>query len=356
MTTSFDRAELAAALTAVMPAVDTKAFNPALACVRISARQGAATVVATDLDLTIVRSLDAGGDDLDVVVGARNLNALVAKLTGETVELTVGDTLDLASGTVTASLNTVDAAEFPGVDTDPCDDEAQLSPDELAMLARLVPFASEDPQRPGLQGVVFDGTEAYATTSFHLGRATFDTPLPNMNIPARLLRAVLAAVEGDDLGVRLSFDGRRAVVSTETTTWATAVITAKAPQVAQLLDMYATPSTLATCDREELRKAIALTRTLPADPDLVRFSLDPDGLKVWRRERDVGEVANVVEAELTGTPVETFSFNPRFMADVLAGVTTDSITLGFFDGEGLKPMRVSDGDWTALLMPVRVSW
>lgn len=219
-----DRKALARALKIVGPAVAKTSHIPALFGVHLVAGESALHLTASNLDLTIGTVLDAEMDDepFEVIASAATLGRILAAGRERDVHLApnADGTMGIASG-VTASMRTI-AGTFPDV-AQLGDDatEAELTAEDMEQIARVLHAVSLDTQRVRLCGIHLADQYAEATDSIRAARTTLSVELPDMLLPADVVRSV---IEHAIAPVGVACDGKRAQFTSGPTSWITQLI------------------------------------------------------------------------------------------------------------------------------------
>lgn len=351
--TTINRKQLAAALKIVAPAVQRGGNAPALGGVRIVGDfDGRLTLTATNLDLTIEHRISTQENlDVDLLVPAPALTRMVSSMSGETVTLEPDDTsVEIRSGRTKATLGTLSVNEWPklgAIDAEP----HELTPEQVDMVRRVVHAASSNTGRPSLCGVHLDGTTARATDSFRLATVPLDLgdDWAPITIPTAALTAVLN--HADDLAVQADSNAVR--LTAGDTTWTTRLVDQHDGYPAfDRLIRDESKHTLVV-NRTALIDAIGRVMTVESEASAVRLSIVDGELAVTSRGLDGDNVTDVVEiAADSGGPIPDFASNGHYLAQLLGAATGDSVEFEIEDS--LKPAMVHDGEWTGLIMPVRV--
>jgi DNA polymerase-3 subunit beta len=106
--------------------------------------------------------------------------------------------------------------------------------------------------------------------------------------------------------------------------------------------------------RDPLLEAIRRVKILAKDATPVRLAMASDHLRLTAINQELGQAAEELEAQLTGTEM-TVAFNPDYLAAGVEAMATEEITIESQDA--LKPAvvrGVGADDYLYLLMPVRV--
>lgn len=353
MKATVPRKALASALKHVTPAVAKGGSLPVLSGVRIEATSAGLDLCCSNLDLTAT-SLVVDATDVEdgiAIPPAGQLQRIVDKLGGEHVHLELEEnTLTITSGETVATVRTWLPDEWPKV-TYPDGDSVLWSELDVDAIARIVPMAAVDGNRPVICGVYFAEGSAFTTDSYRMGMVH---DLPDLGrpalIPATALRVILAAGEA----VEVTVGEREVTMVVGERTVTTRLIEGEYPDVKRLVPGRQ-PSSL-TFAREELAVAVdraslaAVVDTRSKSSRAIHVERDGDKARVSATDPDTGAtVSDVIGCR--GDFEQSIGWNPDFLGDILDAAVDDDITVELTDN--LKPSVVKTGRLTLLLMPVR---
>lgn len=340
--TLVDRSELVDALKVVAPAVPRHTGLPILSGVRIAN----GTLTATNLDLTISTALDV---DLDVVVPHGVLTRIAGSMGAGAVSLdTDGDHLRIEQESTAAKIRTLVADEWPqlaGLPGDPHD----LSATDVHSLGRIIHAVALDGAAyswgPAVH--VTDGA-AEASDSYRLARIDLTPGLPEMLVPATVLRTVLAAASD---GLTVCTDGNWASFATDDTTWSTRLLggDAKYPNFGRLLDEP--HECRLDVGAEEFVDALERLGALgPIDSNSAhRLDSDGDQLQLRRTLADVGEMSQSIDC--AGTWAKEVKVPGPYMVDATHNAATPTVTIQ--TDERTSSLRIDGSSgYVAIVMPV----
>lgn len=337
-------------------------------------------LAGSDLELTIRVSAAAECDGSGAaVLPARLFGDIVRALEPGAVSVDVGhEEARITSGRSDFKLRVLPAEDFPRL---PEVAGSGVRMDAVALadaLRQVIPAASRDDARPILTGVLLvaegSGLRLVATDSYRLavrdlpGETTLAAALSgaaaegrHVLVPAKALGELqrllggAGAAEGAGAQVELSFSDRDACFDTSRARVSTRLIEGQFPNYQQLIPS-GYPNRL-TVVREGFMEAVKRVRLIGRDRDNapVRLAMGPTGLELTAVVHDVGQASEGLDAKFEGTET-TVAFNPDFLLDGLAAITSDEVLIETLDTS--KPAIVrsaEDGDFLYLLMPVRVS-
>ncbi len=359
-----ERDELLTALSTAGRAVSSRGgASPILSGLRLRLEGDRLEVTGSDLDLTIMTTIQVGAAEAGTaVLPAKLIADVVRALPKGRVEIEIdAETAHIAAGRTEFSLRVFPAAEYPRIDTALGDEVTVDAKVVAAALAQVVRAASSDDSRPILTGVLLaaegEGLRLVATDSYRL--AMRDMPGTSVLaagqtvlVPSRALAETNRLLgEADELTIRLGTRDASFLVSGTVVT--TRLIEGDFPNYRGLIPP-GHPNRLRV-SREKLLEAVRRVRLLAQEATPVRLSMSAEGLELIAITQDVGQAHESLEATFEGEPL-TVAFNPEYLVDGIEVAPGDEITLETVDA--LKPALVrgdGEADFLYLLMPVRVS-
>ncbi len=356
------RDELVAKLGIVSRAVSTRGTVQVLSGILLASDGGTITLAATDLELSLRTTLHARVEGEGAVVIPGKPFAELARLLPEndvTIEYKPEEGIvQIASGSYSSRLHVFNAEDFPRL---PAVDAQLHAIDRGALLEtvdRVAKSASRDESRPVLTGILvrFEAGKLVmvATDSYRL--SVKETPLgeaaPELEaiIPARALTELSRLGGGDtiDLGVHEN----HVVFGTGAAWLTTRRIDGQFPNYRQLLpDAFEVELTLPKVELADVvrRAAVLALRNSP-----LRLRLAEGELTVSAQTQDVGETQETMPAAYSGEEF-LIGFNAEFLRDGIDSIVGDDLKLKLINP--LRPAILEDaaGDFTYLIMPIRLA-
>lgn len=347
MKATVERTDLHRALSATRPAIGRTGWGPTAGMVRITTDAKTVRVEASDGDLTITTSLIGGTSD-GVAVAS---HALLARFVGTLPTGSVGlvadnDGLHVTHDAGNLTLRTADADTWPHI-ADPDGAEHTIDAATWADIARVATAASTDDARPALTGVRFEAGHIVATDSYRLHILDVDHDLDAL-VPAGALDAARKALHANG-AILVTTTERSATFADDTTIVRTSLLAADYPNWKQLLP-ESTPHHH-TVDRQALLAGLERVSLFAEGAVPTRLDFNGDTVAIAAASQGVGEAATTIATDGGGDV--TVAFNPTYLSAALRALDGDTVTLGITDR--LKPVVVREGNFTALVMPVRVS-
>ena len=357
------RDELVAKLGNVSRAVSTRGTVQVLSGVLLAAEGGTITLAATDMELSLRTTLDARVDGDGAVVIPGKPFAELARLLPEsdvTLEYKPEEgTVQIVSGSYSSRLHVFNAEDFPRLPTV----DAQLHAiDREALLEtvdRVAKSASRDESRPVLTGILvrFEAGKLImvATDSYRLSvkETVLAEAAPDLEaiIPARALTE-LSRLSGSGDTIDLGVHENHVVFGTGDAWLTTRRIDGQFPNYRQLLpEAFEVELTL---PKSELADVVRRASVLALRNSPLRLRLAEGELTVSAQTQDVGETQETMPAAYSGEEF-LIGFNAEFLRDGIDSIVGDDVKLKLINP--LRPAILEDaaGDFTYLIMPIRLA-
>jgi DNA polymerase III subunit beta len=370
-----ERDDLLEAVQFASRAISNRATLPVLSGLRIEAADsGEVGVAATDLELTMGTSFEAGVDEPGrVVVPGRLFGEMARSLGAGRVSLASGDgEIEIGSGRGEFRVKSLAPDDYPALPIEERKDEQGLAMEIdgttlNVALGQVVRSASSDESRQVLTGVLWEiergSLTLAATDSYRLAVRSLEVEggpdeRQDVVLPARALGELARSLQGGTTTVRVLVRDNLIVFSmagrdqSRELILGSRFIEGEFPKYRQLLpEGY--PNEMKV-DREALLEVVRRVGLLAQNNMPVKMSLGEE-LEISAHTPDVGEGQEVVDAEYVGEPL-VIAFNPQFLADGVSVIRSARLSLQA--GDGLKPALVrgeDEPDFTYLLMPVRLN-
>jgi len=361
------REDLVSKLSIVSRAVSTRAATQALSGVLLKAEEGRVTLAATDLDLGLETTLDAGIEDAGAVLLPGRLFAEVARsLPDPSVEIelrTAEHDVEIRSGGSSFHLRVLPVEDFPNLPKPEAEPGLKIPAAALEESIDLVArAASRDDMRPVLTGVFVTagGREMtmVATDSYRLAvkRTELEAELGGeleANIPARALRELSRILSSEGAGeATISLLTNQAVFVAGSILLSTRLIDGQFPNFRQLLpESFEHDVRLPRSDFLDVVRRVSQLAQRNAP---LKLSFESGELTVAAETPDVGDARETMPAAFEGEALE-IGFNPEFLKEGIESVSGDEVMLRL-----ISPLRpgllepVEDGDFRYLVMPIRL--
>ena len=368
-----ERGEFADAASWALRTVGARATLPALSGVRVEVTGDRLVLASTDLEVSSELSLPVQAErDGVALVPGRLLGDVVRSLPHAAVEAEAdNDRLHLECGRAKFDLRLMPVEDYPPLpEPDETAGAAVMKADTfVSMVSQVGRAASSDDARPVLTGVQLEatagGVTVAATDSYRL--AVRELPWTEqvegtVIVPRRALEE--ARRSADSLGgeVRIILEPSQVTFSLGDRRLTTRLIEGKFPDFRQLVPTgWDRRLAIDRAELMEVVKRIAVVGEANTTATPVTLHIEEDSVRVTAGSGEVGEGEEIISGTLEGEPLQ-IAFNPRYLADGLDAIRSDTVHLDFRDE--LKPAVLRpaptededdrDGDFLYLLMPVRV--
>ena len=357
--------DLSDAVLKVLRATAVRTTNPILEGIKLHASEDTLTLSATDLEISIEKTIAA---DVkipgDVVVPGKFFADFVKKLSNEQIELTVTDqnTLKIKYTDSEGYLQCLSADEFPIIKELSAPETITISTEELKKLIDKTIFSvAVDDARPILKGCLFEiennEITAVALDGYRLAmvKTSVVSSAKKLSciVPARSLSEISKLVnpEGGEIDILIGqnhllindgsvkiitrllegeFINYRQVIPTSTTT---TIIVNKA----QLEDGLDRASLLARMDKN----------------NLVKFDIR-DKVLTLTSASNIGNVTENITISLEGKDL-AIAFNARYLSDCMHTINDEFIKINFTSQIAPCTICSAEGDkYLYLILPVRI--
>ncbi len=375
MKATIERATLLRCLSHVQSVVERRNTIPILSNVLIDADVGGSVrVMATDLDLQVVETMNASSVDQPgaITVSAHLLFDIARKLPeGSQVSLTTGDNrLEVKAGRSNFKLPTLPRDDFPVIVEGDLPTSFEIPARMLAELIDRTRFAiSTEETRYYLNGIFLHVTDedepllkAAATDGHRLARFTLPRPegaagMPDVIVPRKAvgeLRKLLdEALDSNvliDLSaskIRFTLGGEGGVVLTSK------LIDGTFPDYSRVIPTA--NDKLLKVDPKLFFSGVDRVATIATEKTrAVKIGLDQDRVTLSVTSPDNGTAAEELAAEYRAEGLE-IGFNANYLKDILGQIDSDLVELHLADAGAPTLIRENESARALyVLMPMRV--
>jgi len=372
MKATIERAVLLRSLGHVQSVVERRNTIPILSNVLIEAAAGGGLrLMATDLDLQIVETVDAAVDQPGAItVSAHTLFDIARKLPeGSQVVLTASDgKVQIVAGRARFNLQTLPRDDFPVIAEGELPHRFSLPATTLKTIIDRTRFAiSTEETRYYLNGIFLhvaeDGAagpvlKAAATDGHRLARVTVPQPdgaagMPDVIVPRKCvaeLRKLLDEVDGSvELSLsqtKIRFDFGAAILTSK-------LIDGTFPDYSRVIPTA--NDKLLKLDPRSFMQGVDRVATIASDKTrAVKMALDRDKVTLSVTSPENGTASEEVPGDYAAPGFE-IGFNARYLMDILGQIEGDLVEVHLADAGAPTLIREND-DSQALyvLMPMRV--
>ncbi|MFQ6673226.1 MAG: DNA polymerase III subunit beta [Fidelibacterota bacterium] len=367
---SIEKSTLQEALQNLARATPTRSTIPILNSVLVNAGDGKLTMRATDLEITLVLTVDATiGEGGAVAVPHRTLMEITAAMPETSIEIKADDQNRVKIRTNFGSYDVAGsgADEFPGVPEVDNQKEVVVNAETLRRLVNKTIFAlSSDELKPALTGVLFDfGAEQVTTvaTDGHrlsiCSRSDYDSRgyTGDVIVPKKFLQ-LLSQHLGDREEVVLWVGDNHLTVSLNGMTIFSRIIDERYPDYRSVLPQG--NDKIVKANREDLlatvrRVAIFSNRSTKQ----IALRLSSGGNSITTEDPESASSANeTIALEYEGEDL-VVGYNAGYLGDILSHLDTETVIMKLNTpisaGLILPDVQTENEEVTMLLMPMRMS-
>ena len=362
------REELLEAIMVCQRAISAKSMLPILSGVLFKSDKKTLNLSATDLEISIRKTLNIEAKEGGaVVIPARLITDILSSLETENVELSLikdKAQLELKAGDSKFTLNVYFEEDFPKIPEAEKGTACTIkSADFNKATKEVVKAASRDEGKPVLTGALVEITKdtlrMVATDSYRLAlceTGISEGPAEDISIivPAKSLRELSRIISAKSGGsVSISLTENQAIFKTDETELISRLIDGEFPNYKQIIpEGY---EKVIKMDREKATGCIRRTAILAQNNAPIRFTATNGQAVISSSTQDVGEAIEKMEIEYSGDEIK-MAFNHEYLLDGITSVDEESVALEVTDP--LKPAMVKpvkDKSFQYLIMPVRLT-
>jgi DNA polymerase-3 subunit beta len=359
------RDQLAEAMSLVSSIVNQRSTNPITQNVLLIADKGSLEVRATDLDLSLKRTLS----EVDTkkpgkcLVQASLVGGLLKDMRADTVEFTAdGSTVELKAGRDKFELTSADPEEFPKLPEVGGDAELVLDgQDFVSAIRRVGRSIAQEKGRYALNGVLLEPAKGHIEFCGTDGRRLGYTKVTakgkdteyQVIVPAKGYNLISKVIGGGEGDVTVKLSENRLVALVDGTEVGCLLVEGQFPDFRAVIpkDLDKT----FTVDTEEFRLALNKARHLTSvESQAVRLEIAKGELTLRSRSPSQGQAEVKVEIDYDGDEV-AIGFDPQYILQGLDGFDTDKVTVEFKDKDTGAIMHAGDKErFYYLVMPIDI--
>ena len=372
MKLTIERAALMKSLSHVHSVVERRNTIPILSNVLLDSADGRLSLTATDMDLTIVESVEAEvGTGGATTAPAHTLHDIVRKLPeGAQVELSPsGDDgrLSLSAGRSRFQLATLPKEDFPSTLDGEFPRTFQVMASELKNLIDRTRFAiSTEETRYYLNGIYLHATEsegvavlrAVATDGHRLARFEMPLPegaaeMPGVIVPRKTVAELRKLIEEADEAIEVSLSETKVRFAFGQTVLSSKLIDGTFPDYERVI-----PSgndKILKVDCKPFASAVDRVSTIATEKSrAVKMAVGDSTLTLSATSPESGSATEEIEVEYGGDGIE-IGFNSRYLLDIAQQIEGDQAQFAMADAASPTVVRdLDDPSALYVLMPMRV--
>ncbi len=357
--------DLSDAVLKVIKATAVRTTNPILEGIKLKAAEDQLTLSATDLDISIEKSIPADVKvEGEVVVPGKFFAEFVKKLASEQIELsqTKNGTIKIKYTDSEGFLQVMPADEFPVIKPFDKSDSFSISKFDLRDSINKTIFAvAMDDARPILKGCKFEIENGELTVvaldGFRVAQVKhklidYSCDM-NFVVPGRCLAEVAKLIDGEDEELKVYVSPNYMMVTLGSTKIITRKIEGEFINYKSVLG--GTHNTTAVINKKQLEFGLERASLLARQNanNFVKFDLK-DKLLTLTSSSDIGNVTENITVALDGKDL-TIAFNARYISDCLHNIEDEYIKMEF--ESAIYPCTITSPDndsFVFVVFPVRL--
>jgi DNA polymerase III subunit beta len=372
MKATIERATLLKGLSHVQSVVERRNTIPILSNVLLEAASGGGLkLMATDLDLQIVETVEAAVDVAGATtVSAHTLFDIVRKLPeGSQVQLSAAEgKMLVTAGRARFNLATLPRDDFPVIAEGDLPTKFELPAATLRQIVDKTRFAiSTEETRYYLNGIYVhtaeDGADgpvlkAAATDGHRLARVTVPQPegasgMPGVIIPRKCVAELRKLLDEVDGSVDVSLSGTKIRFGLGSATLTSKLIDGTFPDYSRVIPTG--NDKLLKIDPKSFMEGVDRVATIASEKTrAVKMTLDRDKITLSVTSPENGTAAEEVPGLYTALGFD-IGFNARYLMDILGQIESDEVEVHLADAAAPTLIRESDkAPALYVLMPMRV--
>ncbi|MBO7344442.1 MAG: DNA polymerase III subunit beta [Clostridia bacterium] len=360
-----DGLDLSDAVLKVSKALSVKASNPILEGIKITAKGDTLTLLATDTELTIEKTIraDVLMEGETVVVGKYFVD-FAKKLEKEQVELCrlYDGGLQIKYSDSESELQVFPAENFPKIEKEDESAYFEMTQADFKDIVEKTVFAcSTDDSRPILKGVLFEMVgetlTCVALDGFRMAvvkKQIKSSKDMKVVIPARALNEIIRILDKDENLLKVVLQNKTLLVEVENTTLFSRLIEGEFVKYNHIL-----PNSFentVTVNKQALLNSIERASIVVRSDryNVIKMDIRDDGMTISSKS-EVGNVNENVPVNLTGKDI-SIAFNGKYLADYLKISGEEFIMLNL--NSPIDPCiltSVGSEGFLYLLLPVRIN-
>lgn len=359
-----DGLDLSEAVNKVLKATSSKTTAPILEGIKLSAHNDCLELSATDLELSIKKTIKAEVlSDGETVVPGRLFCEYIKKLTNEQIEFELNDKnqLKISYTDSVGYIQCMEVLEFPEVKNIEKEEYFEISKNNFKSLVNKVLFAvALDDSRPILKGVKFEiinnEIKLVALDGYRLSIAS-NRVLNSTNdftfvVPARCLGEISKMIEGEE-EIKVYIHSNNLMLDMGDTVIITRLLEGQFINYKQIISTNFT--TTVTINKSQLEDAIERASILSKvdKNNLVKFDIKENVLTLTS-DSEIGNVKENITVAMKGSDI-VIAFNSKYFTDCLRAVDDEFIKINFSNSILPCIINPSEGeDYLFLILPVRI--
>ena len=360
-----DGLDLSDAVLKVSKALSVKSANPILEGIKITAKGDSLTLLATDTELTIEKTIKA--DVLmegETVVVGKYFVEFAKKLEKEQVELCrlYDGQLQIKYSSSESELQVFPAESFPKIEKENTSDYFEISQKEFKSIVERTVFAcSTDDSRPVLKGCLFEIKDSILTTvaldGFRMAvvkKQVSSTADMKIIVPARALQEIIRLLENEENLLKIYIQKNVLFVQIENTILISRLIEGEFVKYNHILPTNFT--NILTINRQALLNSIDRASIVVKNDryNVIKMDIKEESMNILAKS-EIGTVNESIPVTISGKDM-AIAFNSKYLMDYLKISNEDFINMNL--NSPIDPCvitSVGNDGFLYLLLPVRIN-
>jgi len=356
--------DLSNAILKVIKAISSKTPNEILECIKITAKGDYLTLLATDTEIAIEKTIRAEIlEEGEALVQGKLFNELVKKLEEEQIELSLdGSALKVRYGDSEGFIQTKPLEDFPVINKNINENSFTMSQKDFKDLIAMTAFSSsQDDSRPILKGCkieVEDGkVNCIALDGFRLAvckkELTHSTGNFNCIVPSRTLVEITRLLDKDEELVTVIIQKNMLMVEVSSTVLISRLLEGEYLNYKQII-----PNEFLTILRvskaqllSSIERAAIVARGMK---NLIKFDIKEGNMNISANS-ELGKVDENIMINLDGKDV-VIAFNSKYLTDIFRVIEDDFVYIYLNSSIAPCVIKPYQGEgYLYLILPIRIN-
>jgi len=351
-------------LHAVIGAVAQKNTLPILSNLLIECNSTSLTITATDLDIGITHTQEAGVvEQGSVTVPAKKFFDIIKELPDEDINILTkkNNTIHITAGNSIFKILTTPKDEFPNIPTPGNTSDIVIGQKILKEMLLKTSFAmSKEETRYVLNGICVEtqqnklqliATDGRRLAIINKPAKIKETEQKRYIIPSKTIQELqkILSEEGD---IVIKLTNNQILFNTQNTQIISRLIEGEFPNYQQAIP--AKTGTFFTVTTEKLAPAIRRAGLFTTtESQAITLHLTKNKLTLTKTTPEIGETTETVDVVYAGAEIQ-IGFNPAYLLDVLKNIHTETITMELTGPEKPGVLRVGD-EYIYIVLPMQIT-
>ena len=360
-----DGADLSDAVLKVSKGTSNKTTNPILEGIKVVAEEDFVTLSATDLELSIEKTIRSMVQiEGEMVVPGKLFCEYIKTLNNEQIELALDEknVLSIKYTDSVGKIQCLNANEFPQIkQLDDCQYFEMTEKDLKTLISKSIYAVATEDVRPILKGVkleVVDNTiTAVALDGYRLAvvKKTVTGASGNLSciVPARSLNEISKLLGDENKVIRVNVGKNFMMVDIDNTKITTRLLEGEFINYKQIIPTDFNTHLVLNKDQllDGLERASLLSRV--DRNNLVKFEIVDKVMKLSSKS-EIGDIKENITISLRGNDLN-IAFNARYFTEALRATTDEFLRLEFTSSVSPCIIQPNEGDeFLYLILPVRI--